>query len=57
MSKPIYYGQFEVVIKKIPTIIESIWVEGSDFITSKRVKYTDFKPLEYKKIGDTQKKH
>lgn len=57
MSKPIYYGQFEVIIKKIPTIIEAIWVEGSDFITSKRVKYTDFKPIEYKKIGDTQKKH
>lgn len=42
MGKPIYYGQFEVMIKKVPTIIDALWVEGNKHITSKRVKYHDF---------------
>ena len=56
MAKKIYYGQFEVMIKKVPTIIDAIWVEGNKHITSKRVKYHDFKPIEYKEIGKTQEK-
>lgn len=56
MAKKIFYGQFEVMIKKVPTIIEALWVEGNKYITSKKVKYQDFKPIKYKEIGKTQEK-
>lgn len=56
MAKKIFYGQFEVMIKKVPTIIDALWVEENKHITSKRVKYQDFKPIEYKEIGKTQEK-
>lgn len=56
MAKKIFYGQFEVMIKKVPTIIDALWVEGNNHITSKRVKYYEFTPIDYKVIGKTQEK-
>lgn len=51
MNRNIYFGEVEITIKKVKTIVEAVFNDNSEFITHQKVKYHEFKVLNKRVIG------